>query len=277
MWPATQAWIVGYFTTSWAENSHNYAPPFPGWPHVWAVIPTTANGQNARVFAVRSSGSPVSGIGGSGSVTYSGITSSSWAQFDVVMTSSTTFVMALTDNNGNIKYSNNSGVSAFTIPVGRKIKAIKMTPTGSMIVVGETNTDGRAYISTDNSSVKFTLLPNSPVGEYKKIVTSDDGSIIFASISNVTTPLFYSTDTGSTWSVVMRNNTVNDISCTADGKFLFIHASDYVYNFNLTSGNLAPEEGIISSVVGNRLYGVMSADGKRRLSFGMGEYKYLGR
>ena len=114
------------------------------------------------------------------------------------MTSANTFNMALTDNNANIRYSNNSGSSAFTIPIGgsgRQMRAIDMSSSGAHIVVGESNVDGRAYLSTD-SAVSFTLLTNSPIGPYKRILISNSGSVIIANIENATHPVYYSIDAG---------------------------------------------------------------------------------
>jgi len=270
IYPASLPWCSIY-NSSIRNIRLSFAPPFSAAPNVgkthnWAVIPNATSG---RIFGLPKTGSPQSGIANKAGtqVTYSGITSTTWEQFDVVMTSTTAFRMVLTDNGPNIRYSNNSGTSAYSIPVGRNMRAIKMTPVGSKIIVGESNADGKLFISSNNA-ISFTFLTNAPRGPYKRIVTSDDGNVIYVHIDSASTPLYYSADAGSTFTRILMNSTVNDVECTADGTFLLIHGNDYLYNFNLTTGSLYKDSGAFNNVAGTHLTGAINADGSERLSIG---------
>jgi ELWxxDGT repeat protein len=276
LWPTTNSWFLSYSVTPPTVNTYSNQPPFSGNAIAtkWASIPVTDYSANSLLFGINTNGSPESIRFTGGSTVYSSITSSSWQQFDVAMTSANTFNMALTDDNANIRYSNNSGSSAFTIPIGgsgRQMRAIDMSSSGAHIVVGESNVDGRAYLSTD-SAVSFTLLTNSPIGPYKRILISNSGSVIIANIENATHPVYYSIDAGSTWSLIVGiNTTVNWISSTPDGSMFLIQA-DYSYTFNSTTGVLVQEP----LPVGNHVTGAISADGKRRIyhSNNIGSYMY---
>lgn len=271
MYPSSISWIVGWTTAAQRAINVDYAPSYTG-AHHWAVVPDLSTRQ---VFALPPNGNLVMQSTG-GTTSYSAISSSTWLQFDVIKTSSSNFIAALTDNNAYVVYTNTSGASKMNIPVGRNMRAIDMTPSGSKILVGESNTNGRLFESTDNSSITFTLLPNAPVGPYKNIQMSDDGNIIYVNIDNSTAPLYYSTDAGNSWTDVGMNKTVNDIFLTSDGTFLLIASTDYAYNFNLTTGILAMETGTVSVGAGNRVSGAMSFDGRRRLIIGTtGTFLYI--
>jgi hypothetical protein len=262
LYPVTQAWAVVY--TGRAVTS-SYAPPFAGMPHVWAVIPRAQ--APVRIFGLKRSGSPQSGINNGGETTYNSISSTSWEQMDVAMTGASTFNMALTDNGASVKYSGNSGSTFTSLPAGRNMRALDMNPTGTIVVAGESNADGRAYLSTNSSAPSFSLLANSPVGSYKMLTMSNSGSVIVASITNSLDPVFYSADAGASWSSVgLANTTANYIQVTADGTFALILTTSYAFVFNVTSGQLAREAGPISSSPANHRFGAMSADGRRRLS-----------
>jgi hypothetical protein len=241
----------------------------PALTYYWGVVPS---GASRRVYAVPRSGSPGSGVFGNASSTeaYSSISSTTWEQMDVAPTGASTFIMALTDNGPFVRYSNDSGASAYTLPAGRNMRAIDITPSASTIVAGESNADGRAYKSTNPADVTFSLLANSPVGAYYRVAMSDDGSVIFVAVTNNGDQVHYSADGGSSWTRIGNTtltSTVGDIQCTPDGTFLMIF-SDYIYNFNLTSGVFARDPGAISATPGNFVSGGINADASMRYASG---------
>jgi hypothetical protein len=275
--PASRSTVNVISTVTRSQTSGGNAPlPNPPY-YVWGSVPDNSG----RVFGLPRSGNPVSSISGGTTYTYSSITSTTWEQFDVAMTGASSFTMALTDGRSTVKIfrgtmSSNTG-TASSPSAGRNTRAVDITPLG-VIVVGESNGDGQAYISTNNASAAFTLLPASPQGSYSRIVASDDGGAIFASVNITGDPVHYSPDGGTTWSSVglYTNSTIREIACTSDGTLLFIVASDYIYNFNTTSAQLSLDPGPINAVPGGRVVGAMSADGRRRLVRGGGYWLYVG-
>ncbi len=156
------------------------------------------------------------------------------------------------------------------------MRAVDMNPSIYKIAVGESNGDGQLYVSTDKAQT-FSLLPNSPVGAYRKVVMSDSGVVMYAHVALNPSPVHYSADDGASWaSVGALNSTVNDIVCTPDGGLLLLFTSDYVYNFNLTTGILARESGPISNAAGNFVSGAVNADGRRRIAWGPNLWLYQG-
>jgi hypothetical protein len=142
VWPDSHAWCETWSQTTPGVRTNSFQPPLPYSElfSSWLVVATTELSSNwdGLIFSVqgsvRGTTSPSSGRRTTGSTVYSSITSNNWQQFDVAMTSANAFNMALTDDNANIRYSNNSGASAFTIPIGgsgRKMRAIDMNPNGT--------------------------------------------------------------------------------------------------------------------------------------------------